>query len=108
MDIMDQILAKHGLPPVAGMSNEEFLAKYPRRTESLPPTDLNREIIKDLRADDPAEFKRMEHTGELLEYCRLMREACTTDARDRMARGQRESEAWRLAIRTIIHNLEED
>ena len=104
----EQNLDKFGLPPAGQMSNEEFLAKYPRRTESLPPMDLNREIIRNLRATDRAECKRMERTGELLEYCRGVRAACTRDAHDRMARGQMESEAWRLAIRTVIHEMEED
>ena len=101
-------LDKYGLEPEPPMSQEEFLKRYPPRGQPLPPMDLNQAIIQNLRTSDPAEYKRLEHTGELWEYCRSVRDSCTQDARDRMARGQRESEAWRLAIRTIIHELEED
>ena len=97
-----------GVPPAEPLSKEDFLAAFPPTRESHPPMDLNREIIRNLRATDPAECKALERTGRLSDYCTLMREACTQDARDRMARGQRECEAWRLAIRTIIHELDED
>ena len=105
---MPEELDKWGLPPAGHMSTEDFLAKYPPREESLPPVDLNAEIIRHLRATAPAECKAMQRTGEIWPYCRQLREACARDAHDRMARGQRESEAWRLAIRTVIHEMEED
>ena len=78
-------------------------------SEQLVIPDLQQDIISGLRHQDPAAFKALERDeAKLKARIWSIRTAIVEKAEALWRDGKHQSEAWRVAIRTIAYGQEED
>jgi hypothetical protein len=83
---------------------ETYIPKYQPPTEN----ELKSKALRFVKENKPGEYRNMQKSVELDEYCRLKAEEARRYAEDLIASGEWDKQAWNRAIRLIILESESD